>query len=101
MTTGVATAGSPTDAPWPRRFNARDVLPPDLIEQVQSHVSAAYLWIPSSEMVERRQRADRVSGLRTGGMKIREIAAEVGLTERRVQQILRDRREAQRVEAVG
>ena len=78
----------------PQRVNAADVLPADLVAQLQQHVSAVYVWVPSTRGVASRRRAGRVVRLRAERHTIRAIALEVRLTERRVQQILQAYREA-------
>lgn len=73
-----------------RHCNAADVLPRPLLERVQDAVDgqAVSLWIPSRHADAARDRAERVFELRRQGLAAPAIAAEVGLGERRVYQIL-------------
>lgn len=77
-----------------RHVNAADVLPPRLLTAVQSAVDgqAVSLWIPSHRADEARARAERVVELRRLGRSAKDIAADVGVGERRVHQILAERR---------
>jgi len=76
--------------------NARDVLPPDLLEAVQRY-HTGHLWVPpneSDEEKERQRERDRlILALRGEGLTGREIAERMNLTERRVWQILFDHSE--------
>lgn len=70
--------------------NARDVLPPDLFAAVQDVVGekSIGLWVPGQQIDAARARARRVLELHRHGTDTDIIAAEVGVTQRRVQQIL-------------
>lgn len=71
---------------------ARD-LPDDLCRQLQDALGgrSAYVWIPSRRMQQAQARAERVVELYRQGKSARDIAAAVGLSDRRVFQILRER----------
>ena len=73
--------------------NANDVLPPDLVTELQRHISAVYCWVPSRRMLAARARARRVAELRADGCDVCAIAREVGLSARRVHQILQAQRQ--------
>jgi len=66
-------------------FHAREVLPPDLLAEVQKHVSGL-VWVPSPKTFfhERRQ---LILTLREQGVPTREIARLSGISVRRVNQI--------------
>jgi len=66
--------------------NAEEVLPPELLEEVQKHHSGM-LWIPAAESFY-RQRRKLVMALKTQGISTEEIANLAGITPRRVNQIL-------------
>jgi Sigma-70, region 4 len=65
--------------------NARDVLPSELIALIQRHYNGL-LWIPPPETA--LDRHDQIRYLRMGGMPLAEIGERVGLSKRRVRQIL-------------
>jgi hypothetical protein len=67
--------------------NARDVLPPGLLSQVQEHW-IGMLWVPSPRTFY-EDRKKLVLTLKAEGVSSREIAALAGVTPRRVNQILR------------
>jgi predicted transcriptional regulator len=72
--------------------NAEEVLPPELLEEVQKHHSGM-LWIPAAESFY-RQRRKLVIALKSQGVSTEEIANLSGITPRRVNQILaQDKRE--------
>ncbi len=68
-------------------LNAKSVLPPGLLAEIQRHV-CGHLWVPVAE-----RQADvthrRVVQLQLAGVGTREIAELVGVSQRRVQQIVR------------
>ncbi len=66
--------------------NAKDVLPPELLREVQKRVTGL-LWVPSNRQfyVLRRR---LVLALKDQGVVTREIAKLAGVTPRRVRQIL-------------
>ena len=68
--------------------NAKQVLPPRLLAELQHHV-IGHLWVPAPERqaVQLRQ---RIMQLHQAGMSTREIAGLVDVTQRRVQQIVRE-----------
>lgn len=67
--------------------NAKEILPPGLLAEVQRHYSG-HLWVPVAEPHAIRMR-QRVVQLHQAGMCTREIAELVQLSQRRVQQIVR------------
>ena len=68
-------------------LNAKSVLPPGLLAEIQRHV-CGHLWVPVAErQAEVTQR--RVVQLQLAGVGTREIAELVGISQRRVQQIVR------------
>ncbi len=67
--------------------NARGVLPPGLLAQVQEHWTGM-LWVPSPRTFY-DDRKQLVLTLKAEGVSSREIAALAGVTPRRVNQILR------------
>ena len=71
-----------------RSIRAREVLPPELLAQVQEHAQACFLYVPSVTSVLRAARNARIINARAEGATLRLIADEFGITERRVFQIL-------------
>ena len=72
-----------------RRYaNARDVLPSELIALVQRHYDGL-LWIPPPPPEEIVERNEQIQRMHLDGVPVTEIAQQVGLSERRVWQILR------------
>jgi DNA-binding NarL/FixJ family response regulator len=69
-----------------RHVNARKVLPPKLLRQVQRHCSG-YIYVPSTGAFY-AERKRRVRELAARGLAVSRIAEAVHLTERRVRQIL-------------
>ena len=74
--------------------NARDVLPQELLAQVQEHWSGL-LWVPSPNTFY-PDRKKLVRTLRAQGVSSREIARLAGVSTRRVNQILQEEREESR-----
>ncbi len=66
--------------------NARDILPPDLLAEVQKHCTGL-VWIPSPKTFL-RERRQLILTLRGEGVPTKEIARLAGITTRRVNQIL-------------
>ena len=66
--------------------NATDVLPPELLKEVQKHHSGM-LWVPVAESFY-RQRRRLVIALKEQNVSTEEIANLAGITSRRVNQIL-------------
>jgi DNA-binding NarL/FixJ family response regulator len=66
--------------------NARDVLPPKLLELVQRYHNGL-LWIPPSEGALTRH--EQIHQMHASGLPNAEIAERVGLSKRRVRQILK------------
>jgi predicted transcriptional regulator len=67
--------------------NAKNVLPPGLLAEVQRHFSG-HLWVPTAEPQAVRLR-QRIVQLHQAGMGTSKIADMVGISQRRVQQIVR------------
>ena len=67
-------------------LNGREVLPPDVLAEVQKHASGL-IWIPSPKTFyhERRQ---LILTLREQGVPTKEIARLAGLSVRRVNQVV-------------
>lgn len=73
--------------------NARDVLPPSLLRQVQAHWQGL-LWIPVRERRPRKTRADAARDRRIvrdhlRGRPTAELAEEFALSQERIRQIVR------------
>jgi predicted transcriptional regulator len=66
--------------------NARVVLPAEVLALVQRHYNGL-LWIPPPAGAPDRH--DQIHRMRADGMPMAEIAVRVGLSERRVRQILK------------
>ena len=69
--------------------NAANILPLKLLTDLQKY-HQGLLWVPESGG-ERARRDYRIGKLHRRGVGVKEIASRVGLTERRVRQILRQR----------
>jgi hypothetical protein len=67
--------------------NANDVLPDDLLREVKKH-HTGFLWIPKGESREKRRTL--VIALHGQGMSAKEISRVVGLSARRVSQIIKE-----------
>lgn len=75
--------------------NAAQVLPKPLLREVQRYAAGVSLWVPVVTPRAQQHRM-QVLALRAQGLKIREIATEVEISQRQVKSILhRDRHEAQ------
>lgn len=70
----------------PAYINARDVLPPDLLAEVQKHY-VGLMKVPSPDTFF-DDRLKAILSLRDQGVPSREIARLAGLSHRRVNQIL-------------
>ena len=81
-----------TDCPLAqtRHVNAREVLNAELLAALQGALGGrgGYLWVPSAQVDTARERAARVAAMRREGQPIRAIAEAVGVSTRRVHQIL-------------
>jgi DNA-binding NarL/FixJ family response regulator len=66
--------------------NGRDVLPAEVLALVQRHYNGL-LWIPPPEGALTRH--EQIRQMRADGVPVPEIAERVGLSERRVWQILK------------
>ncbi|QBG46046.1 helix-turn-helix domain-containing protein [Verrucomicrobia bacterium S94] len=75
--------------------NAEDVLPLELLQEIQKHHSGM-LWIPAAESFY-RQRRKLVIALKDEGISTEEIANLAGITPRRVNQILAQHKKEQAV----
>jgi DNA-binding NarL/FixJ family response regulator len=72
-----------------RRYaNAQDVLPAKLVARVQRHYSGL-LWVPAPPPEEIVERNEQIQRMHLDGVSVTEIAQQVGLSERRVWQIIR------------
>ena len=69
--------------------NARKVLPPELLEQVQAHFSGGYLYVPFRRGLSRIKRQVEIFRMFNDGKSIHEIAETFLLTRRAVRYILR------------
>ncbi len=70
--------------------NAEHILPMELLKEVQKYHSGT-LWIPASRSFY-KERRQLVIALKSQGVRTDEIASLAGVTRRRVDQILADRR---------
>jgi hypothetical protein len=68
-------------------LNAKTVLPPGLLAEVQRHVHG-HLWVPPVE-TQATATKRRVQQLHLAGLGSSEIAEMVQISQRRVQQIVR------------
>lgn len=66
-------------------INGQEVLPPELLAEVQKHVSGL-VWIPSPNTFYRERRA-LIHTLREQGVPTTEIARLAGISVRRVNQV--------------
>jgi hypothetical protein len=73
-----------------RHVNAREVLPAGLLREVQKHCSG-YIYVPSTGAFY-AERKRRVRELAARGFAVARIARAVHVSERRVRQILAERR---------
>lgn len=88
------------DQPMKPYANAADVLPPELVREIQKHFYGI-LWIPSPDTFY-LQRRDLVHALKSQGIGPKEIANLAGISLRRVYQILRDnKQDVRRLEAIS
>jgi len=69
-----------------KHTNAYDVFPKELVEEIKQYYSGGYLYIPKRDKKERNA---EICALYERGVPVKEIAEKVGLTERRVRQILK------------
>ena len=67
--------------------HAEDVLPPDLVAEVRRHHTGLIYVSADHEFYERRYA--QITALRAAGLSTQEIAEQVHLCRRRVQQVLR------------
>lgn len=66
--------------------NAQRILPSELLKEVQKH-HTGFLWVPVSEHSPQTRR-ELVLSFKEQGLNTKEIALFVGITTRRVNQIL-------------
>ncbi len=71
-----------------RSVSAKDVLPPELVAELQKYVECVFLYVPAVAPGTRPARDVAIVEARASGKRIRDIAAEFGMTERRISQIL-------------
>ena len=69
----------------PRYRNARGVLPPELLAEVQQHITGL-VWIPAPQTFY-HERRKLILTLREQGVPTREIARLAGISVRRVNQV--------------
>ena len=69
--------------------NARDVLPPELLEQIQAHFGGGYLYVPFRKRMSRIGRDLEIYRMFNEGKTISEIAETFLLTRRAIRYILR------------
>ena len=79
--------------------NAKDVLPPELLKEVQKHYSGI-LWIPAPGSFY-QERRDLVVALHLQGVSTGEISTLAGVTTRRVNQILAEYRQGNQARQIG
>jgi hypothetical protein len=70
-----------------RSVSACDVLPDELIAEIQRHVAGTYVYVPAVGTRGRSSRVAEVLRLRAGGVSIAETARRVGVSVRRICQI--------------
>ena len=70
----------------PSYLNGREVLPPDVLAEVQKHASGL-IWIPSPKTFYHERRQLNLT-LREQGVPTREIARLAGISVRRVNQVV-------------
>ncbi|MHC5056670.1 MAG: hypothetical protein ACYTKD_18405 [Planctomycetota bacterium] len=73
-----------------RHVNARKVLPPELLRELQKHCSG-YIYVPSTRAFY-AERKRRVLEFAASGLAVAAIAEAVHMSERRVRQILAEGR---------
>ncbi|MCL4553266.1 MAG: hypothetical protein M1305_06940 [Candidatus Marsarchaeota archaeon] len=71
----------------PGYANARDVLPPDLVQEIRLHFKGGLLWIPSDRDYFGKRKT-LVLELKEQGFRTTDIAGLANLTPRRVRQIV-------------
>ena len=67
-------------------LNGREVLPPDVLAEVQKHASGL-IWIPSPRTFF-RERRQLILTLREQGVPTKEIARLAGISVRRINQVV-------------
>jgi Mor family transcriptional regulator len=70
--------------------NARNVLPPRLLERVQRYC-AGFVYVPVPE--PNRDRDEQICEMYQQGRSVEEIATQTGLSKRRIWQILKKPRD--------
>ena len=79
--------------------NGRDVLPSELLAEVQKHVRGL-VWIPSPDTFL-RERRELILTLRAEGVPTREVARLAGISIRRVNQIVSQENERKNRQSRG
>jgi DNA-binding NarL/FixJ family response regulator len=79
--------------------NGRDILPPELLAEVQKHVRGL-VWIPSPDTFI-RERRELILSLRAEGVPTREVARLAGISVRRVNQIVSQENERKNRQSRG
>lgn len=74
--------------PMRRSVSAPDVLPAELVAEMQKHVQGVFVYVPALGPSVRPARDVAIIEARVDGKRVRDIAAEFGMTERRISQIL-------------
>jgi DNA-binding NarL/FixJ family response regulator len=72
-----------------RHVNARDVLPKELLREVQRYCSG-YIYVPSTREFYAKRRGE-IALLARRGLTVELIAERMALSERRVRQVLAER----------
>jgi hypothetical protein len=77
-------------SPKTQYANAAEILPSDLVRQIQKY-HCGLIWVPSPSNFY-QERKDLVIGMFKRGIPTKEIAALAGVSTRRVNQVLRANR---------
>lgn len=68
--------------------NAARALPAHVLKVLQEYVAGELLYVPATRFSRSKRRQSLVRVLRDQGLTMRAIAARIGISERRVRQIL-------------
>lgn len=68
--------------------NAAKILPANVLALLQEYVAGALVYVPATRFSRSQRRRSLVLVLREQGLTMRVIAKRVGISERRVRQIL-------------
>lgn len=74
--------------PAPKNRQAENVLPPELLTQVMKYTKGEWLYIPAITKANRQHKQTLVKALAARGVSQRQIAKQVGYSERNVHAIL-------------